>query len=77
MCIFERPLKAAGMDYSLNHVVKEELVGGQVRRGGGWVRGENSCRCGASSKNMTSGYYFTHPQLRRGSQRTKTERCGI
>ena len=35
MCIFERPPKAAGMDYSLNHVVKEELVGGQVRRGGG------------------------------------------
>lgn len=65
MCIFERPPKAAGMDYSLNHVVKEELVGGQVRRGRGWVQGENSCRCAASSKNMlTSGYYFTHSQPR-------------
>ena len=35
MCIFERPPKAAGVDYSLNHVVKEELGGIQVRGGGG------------------------------------------
>lgn len=65
MCIFERPPKAAGVDYSLKHVVKEELGGVQLRRGGGdggggGLPGENSCRYTASSKSMLPRATISH-----------------
>lgn len=84
MCIFERPPKAAGVDYSLKHVVKEELGGVQLRRGGG-DGGGGGCqvRIHAGTRHLLRARcqglpFHTSAATAGGSQRTKTERrCGI
>lgn len=68
ICVFEKNPEDSWLDCSPDCILKGgELVGRQVRRGGGERKGErrpgeNVCRYTTSSwSSLPSGYRFTHP----------------